>query len=219
MVRNSNNKELIGLINREFTEHHFATSERSLLVEVRNGNTDVWRRKMSQKQLVYIAHGSSHFFGAERSSLTYKVNKTGPKMDACVTPIVPGRGLEPYLAFKDLSILFLIQSILFSTVACNATPTRPAERSLVTYLTLFPRNVSLGCLWYEQLKISGLRVICGKLTKIYLLKVAKFSRHLLSFSRYLQTFSCLESNLGSVYDWFSICRIFFLHINLFPPNY
>ena len=23
---------------------------------------------MSQKQLVYIAHGSSHFFGAERSS-------------------------------------------------------------------------------------------------------------------------------------------------------
>lgn len=41
VVRNSNNKELIVLINREFIEHHFATSERSLLVEVRNGNTDV----------------------------------------------------------------------------------------------------------------------------------------------------------------------------------
>ena len=37
------------------------------------------------------------------------------------------------LAFADLSILFRIQSLLFSTVAPNATPTRLAERSRVTY--------------------------------------------------------------------------------------
>ena len=38
-----------------------------------------------------------------------------------------------YLAFEDLSILFLIRSLLFSTVACNATLACPAERSRVTY--------------------------------------------------------------------------------------
>ena len=42
-----------------------------------------------------------------------------------------------HLAFEDLSILFLIQSLLFSTVACNATPMRPAERSRVTSLREF----------------------------------------------------------------------------------
>ena len=33
----------------------------------------------------------------------------------------------------NLSILFLTQSLLFSTVAYKATPVRPAERSHVTY--------------------------------------------------------------------------------------
>ena len=44
--------------------------------------------------------------------------------------------------FVDLSNIFLIQrSLLFSTVACNATPARH-----LWYVTL-PRNVSLGRLW------------------------------------------------------------------------
>ena len=30
--------------------------------------------------------------------------------------------------FPELSILFLIQSLVFSTVACNATPARPAQK-------------------------------------------------------------------------------------------
>ena len=38
-----------------------------------------------------------------------------------------------YFTVNSLSILFLIRSLLFSTVACNATPSRPAERSRVTY--------------------------------------------------------------------------------------
>ena len=37
------------------------------------------------------------------------------------------------LAFTDLSILFLKQSLIFSTIACNATPTPLAKRSRVTY--------------------------------------------------------------------------------------
>ena len=41
---------------------------------------------------------------------------------------------KTYLASEDLSILFLIQSLLFSTVTCNVTPTSPAERSRVTSL-------------------------------------------------------------------------------------
>ena len=41
--------------------------------------------------------------------------------------------ISRYLAFEDLSILFLIQSLLFSTVACNATPERPAQRSRVFF--------------------------------------------------------------------------------------
>ena len=43
-----------------------------------------------------------------------------------------------YLAFADLSILFLIKSVLFSTVASN---TIPAQRSHITYgmlITLHP---------------------------------------------------------------------------------
>ena len=50
-----------------------------------------------------------------------------------------------YLAFADLSNIFLIQSLLlFSTVACNATPAR--HLWYVNYITPFLRNVSLGCL-------------------------------------------------------------------------
>ena len=50
---------------------------------------------MSQKQLgvVYIVHGFA-LFGAKRRSLTYKVNKTGPTMDAWVMPSVREMGSE-----------------------------------------------------------------------------------------------------------------------------
>ena len=47
-----------------------------------------------------------------------------------------------YLAFADLSNIFLIQSLLLSsTVACNATPAR--HLWYVNYITPFLRNVSL----------------------------------------------------------------------------
>ena len=61
----------------------------------------------------------------------------------------------------------LDRSLLFSTVACNATPARPSR---VTY-TLFPRNVSLGGLWLHHTKreeikcyqfpVAELREGCG----------------------------------------------------------
>ena len=38
-----------------------------------------------------------------------------------------------YFTVNSLSVILLIQILLFSTVACNATPSRPAERSRVTY--------------------------------------------------------------------------------------
>ena len=37
------------------------------------------------------------------------------------------------LAFTDLNILFLIQSLLCSAVSCTVTPARPAQRSHVAY--------------------------------------------------------------------------------------
>ena len=41
--------------------------------------------------------------------------------------------LKDKLDLTDLTILFLIQSLLLSTVACDGIPSRPAERSRVTY--------------------------------------------------------------------------------------
>ena len=67
-----------------------------------------------------------------------------------VTPFIR----RSHLAFEDLSILFLIQSLLFSTVACNATPTRPAERSRVTSLREFGLPVISRLNFKEKLNWS-----------------------------------------------------------------
>ena len=40
-----------------------------------------------------------------------------------------------------------LKSLIFSTVACNATPAR--HLWYVNYITPFPRNVSLGRLWFK----------------------------------------------------------------------
>ena len=60
--------------------------------------------------------------------------------------------VQSYFAFADLSNIFLIQSLMFSTVACNATPVR--HLCYVNYITPFPRNVSLGRLWFRVIYCS-----------------------------------------------------------------
>ena len=56
--------------------------------------------------------------------------------------------------FTDLSNIFLIQSLLFSTFASNVTPV--CHLWYVNYFTPFPRNMSLGRLWSDH------DVACGE---------------------------------------------------------
>ena len=61
--------------------------------------------------------------------------------------------VQRYLTRINLSNIFLIQSLLYSTVAFNATPAR--RLCYVNYITPFPRDVSLGGLCSHTFSLTA----------------------------------------------------------------
>ena len=61
--------------------------------------------------------------------------------------------VQRYLTRINLSNIFLIQSLLYSTVACNATPA--CRLCYVNYITPFPRDVSLGGLCSHTFSLTA----------------------------------------------------------------
>ena len=63
-------------------------------------------------------------------------------------------GLALFSVRRSQKYISDTKSLIFSTVACNATPAR--HLWYVNYITPFPRNVSLGRLWFLAVLVTSL---------------------------------------------------------------
>ena len=94
---------LSGLMRREFIQHRLAMSERSLFNAVTA--SEIWLGGRPRKIFVPSTYPIAwQCLGTDKRSFTYSVNKTGPSIEPCGTPIDKGRWLEIQLAILTTEV-------------------------------------------------------------------------------------------------------------------
>ena len=90
---------------------------------------------------------------------------------------------------RPVSNVLRSQSLIFSTVACNATPARLLW--YVNYITPLPRNVSLGRLW--QAAQNVIKSILLTATRHVLMVGHLFQNYDTIYVRFFPTYTCNHS--------------------------